>query len=297
MAPPRCRHQSSPASSIMSSTITCKYVMIVIPSDDKDPLSYLNVDSNNDDGDDDDDADGDAIEREIRKILTRDDPENVVRTLLIRPRSDCDDDGPTPGLYAYHEPSSPKTCPNVRATRLSMACGIFHGRFYGNVIVRRSSPQCHLSLDHIDAACCWSPDLRTSLLKELLLMQPSSPSDSADERMPICIPDWLASAAKNNYHDESVLQKFAAVMKMNPKCCIDSESSSSNSCSSGSCNDNDNDSDESRVSSNAQSEKHVREFVTHVPLCLHCRRPASTLCENCQGVYFCDLPRTCRRDG
>jgi hypothetical protein len=208
----------------------------------------------------------------------------VRKTLLLRP-SDA-----APGLYAHHGPGEP----NLRATRLSMACGIFAARLHGNVILSRSAGA-DLSVKDVDAACCLGPDIRTTVLSELRLLTGLASPSAAD--CATQVPDWIGNATLQNYHDSPVLQRLAAAMKEDKV--SDRESSSSSSSSSAS--DDESTGSEPQSSSGPEKESSnelpQREFVTKVPLCLHCRRPASTLCSGCDGAYFCDAPRACRIEG
>ena len=144
-----------------------------------------------------------------------------------------------------------------------MACGLFRLRFYGPVVL--VTPHQSLTRIQVQGALV-RPDLRR-------VMQ-------ADN-----IPEWLLHAAKHNYHDGAVLAKLASAMQARE-------------------DDNDEDDDDdsnSDSSSSVHSAKDLTEqaamLATKVPLCLHCRRPASELCPGCEGVYFCPAPRTCRQDG
>ena len=205
----------------------------------------------------------------------------VRKTLLLRP-SDA-----APGLYAHHGPGEP----NIRATRLSMACGIFAARLYGNVILSRSAGA-DLSVKDVDAACCLGPDIRTTVLAELRLLTGlafPSVADCATQ-----VPDWIGNATLQTYHDSAVLQRLAAAMKEDKVSDRESSSSSSSSDDDSTGSDPQSSSGPEKESSNKSQQ---REFVTKVPLCLHCRRPASTLCSGCDGAYFCDAPRACRIEG
>jgi len=51
----------------------------------------------------------------------------------------------------------------------------------------------------------------------------------------------------------------------------------------------------------ASTARRRSEFVAKASLCLRCRRPASTLCRECEGAYFCcdasPSNRDCRKEG
>jgi len=193
---------------------------------------------------------------------------NVIKTLLVRPSDH------SPGLYAHHLPDQNQ--PNVRATRLAMACGLFAMRLRGDVVLSLSARQSSLAIEDVECACCISQDLRPCILAEL------SPSGVS-----LSVPEWLGNASRSNYHDAAVLKRLAEVMK--PTSGNDDNSSEG---------DEHNKSSRSDDIDTTQDEKIciTREFVTTVPLCLHCRRPALHLCEVCSGAYFCDPPSMCRQD-
>ena len=254
-------------------------------------------------------------------IISPTHPENVIATLLLRP---CET---VPGLYAYHEPSRRRQQQqhdaadninddaNLRATRLAMACGLFAIRFYGNVILTRTTTLgslSDLSVHDVSAACEISPDLRHEILKELMIEgRGKSNVTTASMSSPPFVPDWLAEAAKNNYQDGAVLDKLAFCFQSNANV-HDNQDSSSDSGSSARESNASSDSGSSARESNASNEHQCsqvysgssnmeqeenRVFVTtNVPLCLHCRKPACTLCTGCDGVYFCDPPRPCRQE-
>jgi hypothetical protein len=228
----------------MIESLTAESITVVlVPWDDSKPLITLII-----------------VQSGIASIVDPSDPTNVVKTLLIRPIHQ------QPGLYAHHEPST--QYPNVRATRLAMACGLFRHRFHGDVILSRGP---HLRRADILAACCISADLRPSMISHTK------------------VPEWLANACRNNYHDAAVLTRLADVMNRPDGCDEDDDSDSSV--------DDDGSNDEESLG-NSQIDKAAKdEIVTKVTLCLYCRRPASKLCEDCSGAYFCEPPATCRTDG
>lgn len=243
---------------------------ILIPSFADNPLEEIIISDENE-------GSGSVLASIQRKLLSLDehehdeDPENVIPTLLIRPSDD------SPGLFAYHNPTikqEKNNVPNIRATRLAMACGLFSMRFYGSVVILKRSQTGvinSLTVAQIETACCGSPDLRSSILSSLGLENQS-------------VPHWLRQAAQNNYHDQSVVQKLADVMKNHDE----------------NCKEEDDSGDERRqiiclcLDVNTELEnRESREIVTMVPLCFNCRRPANDLCTSCHGVYFCG--EHCRR--
>lgn len=231
---------------------------------------------------------------DVELLLDDEQIQNVISTLLVR----------SEGLYAHHNPTdcSSRCEPNVRATRLAMACGLFSMRLRGNVIVSRSGRT--LDVEDISAAACGSYDLRRTILEELLL-------GKDDYYFPTALPLWMANASRENYHDAAVLRRLATVMTnaSNTTCSNqpdddeDYESSSSgcdvenekNSWNSPSGGGNKGQETTAFAITIQQAPSTRRTFVTTVPLCLECRRPASELCPNCEGAYFCDAQ--CRAQG
>jgi hypothetical protein len=175
-------------------------------------------------------------------------------TLLLRP-SFRDQ---TPGLLAY---SSSHEVPNIRATRLAMACGKLSTRFYGNVLLFRHR-MTSLTCSELFGAACISPDLRDSIQNAL-----------GNQDLPI--PKWMHQAAQENYHDHTILERFTSIMSK----------SSADKLEPNNANLDDSDHDELLESM----------VVAKSPLCLECRRPCDTLCPNCLACYFCPAPRSCRK--
>ena len=180
----------------------------------------------------------------------------VKLTLLVRPT-----EGRIPGLYAY---STLNESPNVRATRLAMACGHLSLRFRGDVLLFRHF-HTSLSLSDIYGAACVSPDLRESIHQQLGNTTP--------------IPHWIKLATQQNYHDVAALQEFALAMSATGS---DQESSDVDEDGTGTL----------RVDKSNQGLP--RQFVAKTPLCLECRQPCNVTCPDCRGCYFCPPPRTCR---
>ena len=218
-------------------------------------------------------------------------------------------DKSSPGLYAYVISSVCKseynTTPNIRATRLSMACGCHSNRFVGDVWIGRlgysnDDDGCGLSnvdisISDIHFAAEYSPDLRISIQQEMQQRMKMEVSSVPDLEVS-SVPDWLGYASQKNYHDGASIQQLAVAMT---RADVVSESS----------DDNDDD-DSSSLSSSVENEssnngnkisEEVKatqdESLTKTTLCLHCRGPASTLCKDCGGAYFCDEPRKCTTNG
>jgi len=285
---------------------------VLIPCDDSQPLQPLWVES-----------EADIAKRvllqhdEIMLALDEMMLQNVIGTLLVR----------SEGLYAHHNPTDSRSIsscgepqppqPNIRATRLAMACGRLSLRLRGNVIVSRRLRT--LQVEEISAAACASYDLRRPILEQLLLsLQEQTTNPAAITTA--AIPLWLTNASRENYHDAAVLQRLATVMTKissddsnQPDDHNDDDESSSNS---GGCDDGIETSlnsaaagDDDDISAEIERQEafattrhqepspKARSFVTTVPLCLECRRPASDPCPNCEGAYFCAAPALCRAKG
>lgn len=139
--------------------------VVVVPADEELSLRQETLEHNQD------------IEERIRSLLKVD----YVRQLLLLRPSDV-----LPGCILHH--GEVRDRPNVRATRLAMACGLLSARLYGDVVVARSGSN-SLAIHDIHAAACLSPDLRGQ-----------------------AVPEWLADAAMHNYHDAEILERLAEVM-------------------------------------------------------------------------------------
>ncbi len=210
------------------------------------------------------------------------------------------------GVYAYFLSSKTgseldKQEPNVRATCLSMACGLLNQRFYGDVYVSRLGYQplgdtggfqmlnSSLTFDEVKFAC-QTPDLRVDVLGAV---------DANTSGSDIVVPFWLTEAAKSNYEDAAALSVLASVMKNNKE--LDSSAQGSNSESPGESgyeSDIGSDLCSSENEETRGKDHNVKKtFVTKQPLCLTCRQPSETLCQYCEGMYFCPIPRSCRKIG
>lgn len=232
---------------------------ILIPSDESRDLQCIRMESH-------------RIEAIVEEFLGR----SVKLSLLSRPSGD------SAGLYAYS--SATATEPNVRATRLAMACGLLSLRFMGDILLIRSKGSfghVDLTMAEIFGACCCSPDLRNDIQLEM--------SASSE------IPEYLALAAQNNYHDSIALAHFAAVMSVDePFADKDSENDDGIS----SASDQSHSINVSMADKGLQQENVAKsQFVARSSLCLHCRGPSTSLCQGCQGAYFCAPPRRCKHMG
>lgn len=222
------------------------------------------------------------------------DETDFLETPLMRPRGNN-----VAGLYAYYnnnnntqnENTSSDNHNNIRATRLAMACGLLPKRFQGRVLIVRSfgGTWQDLTIDEIVGACCVSMDLRSSIQMELGKSNGIPPP-----------PTWLADAAQHNYHDGAALAQVATAMNMESK---DDDDDDDEDDSSNSSNEEEKDSSTTKHNKARQEPAAAtaitppKEFITKIPLCLHCRRPSSCLCEGCHGAYFCKFPRRCRTIG
>jgi hypothetical protein len=160
-----------------------------------------------------------------------------------------------------------------------------------------------------------SPDLRNYFL--LPKSVPSSAttttiSSAQQQQQPSgSISDWIGNAAQEQYHDVAVLNRLHSVMT-SPHHDLEDDNDDDD-------NDNtDNDATAvvhiqqrsnhsghqcdkrtemvSSIPPTSMSQKVITTTVTtKLPLCYHCRKPAFTLCHQCNGVYFCDT--NCQRQG
>jgi hypothetical protein len=216
---------------------------------------------------------------------------DIRQTLLIRPPSHSESG--LNSLYAYccSDGEQPPLQPNIRATRLAMALGKWSTRFHGNIVLefRITSPSTELfpPLEIVRLLCdsIMSPDLRLS------------------ERL----PDWITSAARENYLDVAVIERLASGMTTpHFDQCDNEEVNNSTDAAGGETSNDSYDQNRKELLDNNESPPNETLAVDLKPnhpqqstvfgattLCYHCRRPASTLCPQCRGVYFCELPRTC----
>ena len=207
------------------------------------------------------------------------------------------------GVYAYYCSSTTdseldrlKLKPNVRATSLSMACGLHSQRFSGDVFISRlgyftNGDGYHLINSSLESKevqyACETPDLRIAVIQEV------NPNAAIDE---ICLPKWLTEAAKANYEDAAALAILASVMKQDKQVSIGESGYESDSSSVNEKSDSDEASDATeRIA--AKGAPVSQRFATKVPLCLQCRCPSNNLCTHCDGMYFCASPRDCAQVG
>ncbi len=226
------------------------------------------------------------------------------------------------GIYAYHCVNS-DTNPafaNIRATRLSMACGLLSQRFYGDVFVARLGYFHHfedgcdeviymmknrsVSLDEIKYATYVTPDLRKNII-QMMIPKKVEEDDGEDEgegegkeegdnhhhnEDEIIIPLWLADAAKSNYEDAAALDILASTLnKQTKQEFVDEDGNSDDEDGS---EDGDEGNNGGMTNKTQKMKKQTlttpasKSVVVRTPLCIHCRRPSKNLCPDCEGVYF-----------
>jgi hypothetical protein len=236
---------------------------------------------------------GDAIPCYLESTIINGD--GIVDTsVLIRHSVKC------AGLYAYSISStslSKRDVPNLRATTLAMACGLHSKRFMNDVYIGRlgytSSGLANIDVSVPDLkAAVYTPDLRQSFIEEL------SQSGILGANAPIeAAPDWLCSGAQTNYHDNKSMAALAAVMARQEVVEDDSESCSASESESDDVSVERLSKHDSDQSTSASTKLDILAMKHQVTLCIHCRRPASSLCIKCKGTYFCDDDRNCKEIG
>jgi hypothetical protein len=230
------------------------------------------------------------------------------------------------GIYSYHclNSDTHHQFANIRATTLSMSCGLLSQRFYGDVFISRLGyfmdaglgypimMNKSIELDEIKFAAYVSPDLRTDVISTLIQERNEAENEEEnknekDEKLKetqiVQFPQWIVDASKSNYEDSASLAFLAAAMNRQQKQeTIEEEEDA----------DDDDDDDEGlddnlniKKSGNQLSidnvkdkdKKKVSSVVVRTPLCLHCRQPCQSLCPNCEGMYFCPSPKSCQENG
>ena len=243
------------------------------------------------------DGSGDVIPTYLQSTHVKEGGSDVIidTTPLIRL------DKSSPGLFAYVISSVCKseynTTPNIKATRLSLACGCHSNRFVGDVWIGRLGysnddngcglSNVDISISDIHFAVEYSPDLRITIQQEM----------QQQMKMEVgTVPDWLGYASQKNYHDGASIQQLAVAMTRTD---VHSESDDDDSSSaSSSFSSIKNESSENNNNKIPEEVKATQDkSLTKTTLCLHCRGPASTLCKDCGGAYFCDEPRKCSTNG
>ena len=283
---------------------------VLIPSDQSLPLKNLIFQSDEGDGAS---FTGDQLPSYLARTAAKpNDCGNEVEFEIVPVRRMSDD---TPGVYAYfrrvlYDNSSESKQPNVRATCLLMACGQYSKRLYGDVYIGRygsevivaKSPgitrNLDISMDEIRWGCI-SPDLRYEVLRNLCGFISKDDVASAG---------WLVEASKENYIDS--IQIAALASAFDAKHSANEDDLSSSDCADEGVEDDGSDGssayhakhsaneDDSSSSVGAASKgENENAYPRNVALCLHCRGPSEWLCEGCQGAYFCNDPRPCRKNG
>ena len=241
------------------------------------------------------DGGGDVIPTYLQSTHVKEGGSDVIidTTPLIRL------DKSSPGLYAYVISSVCKseydTTPNIKATRLSMACGCHSNRFVGDVWIGRLGysndddgyglSNVDISISDIHFAVEYSPDLRISIQREMQLLMKSKVES---------VPDWLGYASQKNYHDGESIQQLAVAMTRADVVSESSDDDDSSSVSSSMENES-SENNGNKISEEVKATQNVS--LTKTTLCLHCRGPSATLCQDCGGAYFCDEPRKCSTNG
>jgi hypothetical protein len=171
----------------------------------------------------------------------------------------------------------------------------------------------------VTAACheC-SPDLRNYFLLPKPVPSSATTSTQQQQQPSGSISDWIGNAAQEQYHDVAVLNRLHSLMT-SPHHDMDDDNNDDD----GDNTDTDNDATEvvhiqQRSNHSGQQCDKRTEMVssiptipptstsqkvttttttvtTKLPLCYHCRKPAFTLCHQCNGVYFCNT--NCQRQG
>jgi len=240
--------------------------------------------------------------------LKRMSPVNVVAENLINAPD-------LAGIYAYHLSSIAKVSSdkektkqaNLRATCLSMACGLHSSRFYGEIYISRLGyfpVTDHMQLMNLSVACeeieyaCLTPDLRLDIISKVK-EQTTGKTVKTDE---IRLPWWLTEASKSNYEDAAALSVLAKVMKSDKDSAVKEAMLEKEKFENGDKSDVITARTRVQIPTVDELKSEQKEdsiltggkFISRSPLCLHCRGPTNTLCKNCNGAYFCQLPRICR---
>lgn len=252
---------------------------VVVPADETLPLESLTLEI----------QEGENIEVLLEQRATSFLGDSIKLAPLLLPSGDGD-----AGLYVYSivPESGQQLARNVRATRLAMACGNLSTRFHGDVLLFRSRGgrgYQNLVIDELYGAACVSPDLRPEIQATLRAEQ--------DFELSIPVPEWVANAAQQNYHDSVSISRLVSVM--NPSVDVDESDESSSSGSSSEDDDSALDGGGKNMKNESVPDDTDRgkDFVARASLCLHCRGPCDFLCPDCEGAYFCKEPRQCRQIG
>lgn len=181
----------------------------------------------------------------------------------------------------FYDPDN-NDIPNVRATRLVMACGMFSHRFYGTVVLFRTN-NASLTVANVQTACAITPDLRSMIINELGVEGDGQRCSSSG---------WLSNACRDNNRDEDVLSRYVQVMTTKAK---RDDVNAASDLSGSSSSTSDDGMDVLPKKNDGSLLQHDDATARTVPLCLQCRRPASDLSQACLGACFCI--ETCRSKG
>lgn len=191
---------------------------------------------------------------------------------------------------------------NIRATTLAMACGRYGVRFYGDVYVgmisTTSMVESTIDNESLEFSsnvypedifiACHTPDTRRAIISALPIPHNLLVPDG-ERGTPNSVACWILQAPSINYYEQSCLLLLQKAMRSadDLETLEESEQSKDEACRS-----------EKILNEIDTTDSQNIEVSVDIPtFCLHCRRPANTLCNSCQGAYFCDFPKTCKYEG
>ena len=234
---------------------------------------------------------------------------------------------PAAATAATASSSPPLQHPNRRATRLAMACGHWSYRFYGTVVlvVVTTTMETSISprwLHDIQVVCQGGPDLRDSILRAVSSSSTITNDHDATTTITTAtnnnynynihttthpftmtnhsggtISEWLGHAAQEQYQDRVTIQQFQQLFLGTTTITDDDDGTVGTVVVSVSTIP-------PAVTETATNTTPIHPTTTRssssssslLPtFCYTCRRPATTLCSHCHGVYFCNAD--CRRNG
>ncbi|EJK55881.1 hypothetical protein THAOC_24326, partial [Thalassiosira oceanica] len=203
--------------------------------------------------------------------------------------------------------------PNVRATRLAMACGRHGLRLRGDVWAARLGGEAGKGgapptlLDNVGCrpgdvgdACLLSPDLREEVLGRLRRENGGSAMATAgldsecasraneDDGGSRAARRWLGDAAMRAYRDGGSIAALAKAMSRAEEpggTSSEDDEGSDDDASSTSSDSSSSEGGEGGDSAAAAAEEAGSSLVGRT-LCIHCRGPADALCAGCGGVYL-----------
>jgi hypothetical protein len=235
------------------------------------------------------------------------------------------------GVYAYYCSNTDQNpiFANIRATSLSMSCGLLSQRFFGDVFISRlgffkcpfgsndylQMMNRSISLDEIKYATYVSPDIRKGFITSLLQKKrddgagtgtstdadnkncSNNDSKEQEEIEEVQFPPWLVEAAKSNYQDAKAMSVLAKTMKNKSLDNDDDDDDDDEDNINVTSSNNRNDGQDGETKRSEKTQTSSRSVVVRTPLCLTCRRPCQNTCPDCEGVYFCEPPRQCKENG